>query len=120
MKKLTDEQIQKLIGLQKELLEKIDIFYSGLMFPELFATRDECPRKQWIQVLRPRVKRLDLEERKLNSRSISDYTDFELGMALEKYFAQIREIFLEEFGKIISPFDTIIPEYESALTEILK
>lgn len=120
LKKMTDEQIKKLREARKDLLEKIDIFYSGLMFPETFARNEECKRKQWIEVLRVRVKMLDVEKCELYNKSIPNHTEFELGMMIERYFASIRELLLEEFGKVISPFDTIILEYERIVIEALK
>lgn len=120
LKKMTDEQIKKLREARKDLLEKIDIFYSGLMFPETFAKNAECPRKQWIDVLRIRVKMLDVEKCELYNKSIPNHTEFELGRMTERYFSSIRELLLEEFGKVIFPFDTIIPEYERIVIEALE
>lgn len=120
MGKLTDEQIRQIDEAREKILEKLDIFKLGLLFPEMYAEQLECPRKQWIEAIIVRVKALDVKNWELNCESLYEYTDFEIGMKIERYFGEIREVFLQEFNKIIEPFSIALLEYQSTVCEVLK
>ena len=120
MEKLTDEQIRQIDEARENFLEKLDTFKLGLLFPEMYAEQQKCPRKQWIEVLILRVKAFDVKNWELNCKRLSDYTNFETGMMIERYFREIQELFLQEFRKIIEPFSIALLEYQDAVYEVLK
>lgn len=118
--KITVEQQEKFIEIRNSLLEKIDIFEEGMCFPMNYDEQEECRRMYWIESLKTMILALDFGEYTFIEKDFTNYSEFEYGMLIKSYFSEIREIFLSEFGRIISPFGRLLREYEEAVIQILN
>lgn len=120
MKKLTNEQLQKFHEAREELLKKILFFESGVSFPQNFDEQDPCKRTYWIERLKTNIIKLNFGSYMFDDESFEEYDDFEYGMLISTYFFNIKAVFLEEFGSVITPFRTALEEYENEILHILK
>lgn len=119
-KLLTKDRWLKIKEEQEKLIQKFDIFEAGVSFPEKYAKAEECTRTSWLGVFTGAIYKFDLENCKIFGKEITNLSDFEFGVLLEKYFSYMENIIIKEFSTIIDPFKDMISEYRTETVKILN
>jgi len=120
--KFTEEQIDKVVTLRTELVEKVNAFEIGMEYGKKVFNpeRNVVPEwPTWIDQLRRNIQELELEEMKIADIDISGYDEAGFYVSLGRYFERCCNSISGLDGSDSAYFYSKVGVYQKNVMEVL-